>query len=74
MIKYYPYTTVKVFVLHKVFGSFTQRTDKEAKQMRYQSYFFIREKNLCMLLFAYPEEEKSTCNSLVEKIMTTINI
>ena len=74
MIKDDPYTTVQGVVGHKVFGSFTQRTDKEAKQMRYQSYFFIREKNLCMLLFAYPEEEKSTCNSLVEKIMTTINI
>ena len=74
MIKDDPYTTVQGVVGHKVFGSFTQRTDKETKQMRYQSYFFIREKNLCMLLFAYPEEEKSTCNSLVEKIMTTINI
>ena len=74
MIKDDPYTTVQGVVGHKVFGSFTQRTDKETKQMRYQSYFFIREKNLCMLLFAYPEEEKSTCNSFVEKIMTTINI
>ena len=73
MIKDDPYTTVQGVVGHKVFGSFTQHT-KETRQMRYQSYFFIRESNLYMLLFAYPESDRGHCNSLVEKIMTTINI
>ena len=73
MIKDDPYTTVQGVVGHKVFGSFTQQ-DKESRQMRYQSYFFIREDNLYMLLFAYPEAERGRCNSLVEKIMTTISI
>jgi hypothetical protein len=73
MIKDDPYTTVQGVVGHKVFGSFTQHT-KETRQMHYQSYFFIRESNLYMLLFAYPESDRGHCNSLVEKIMTTINI
>ena len=42
--------------------------------MRYQSYFFIRGEAIQMILFTYPEDEKTVSSSLVEKIMTTVKM
>ena len=73
LIKDDTYTTAQGVAGHKVFGSFTQK-EKEVRKMRYQSYFFIRGEAIQMILFAYPEDEKTVSSSLVEKIMTTVKM
>ena len=73
LIKDDTYTTAQGVAGHKVFGSFTQK-EKEVRKMRYQSYFFIRGEAIQMILFTYPEDEKTVSSSLVEKIMTTVKM
>mgnify|MGYP000006007409 FL=1 len=74
LIKEEPYTTTQGVVGHKVFGSFVRKNKQEQERMLYQSYFFIKEENLYMILFAYPEEDKEHSSTLTEKIISTLVI